>query len=97
MNPQNQLQDLANKVLITSAFGFSYFISRQLNNKYFVKDRSELNLKTGGVPYMIESTLMTGFGLFGWITWVDALWKVSSLPEIDDKDTSGENNEEKKE
>lgn len=95
MNLQNQLQDLASKVLITSAFGFSYLISRELNNKYFVKDRSKLNLKTG-VLYMIESTLMTGFGLFGWITCVDAL-KVSPLPEIDDKDTSGENNEEKKE
>jgi len=96
MNPQNQLQDLASKVLITSAFGLSYLIIREQNNKSLVKNRPKHNLKTG-VPYIIEVSFLTGFSLFGWLTCRDALWNVSHLPEIDDKDTSGENNEEKNE
>lgn len=100
MNSQNQLQDLAKMVLITSAFGVSYCISRELNKRYFDKDWSKpLDRKTI-LPFLCEGIAGSGFAGLGLVTLtiaLDALDSVSPLPEIDDKDTSGENNEEKKE
>lgn len=97
MNPQNQLQDLAKMVLLTSAFGVSYCVSREFNKRYFDKDWSKpLNRKTI-LPFLCEAIVGAGFAGLGIVTLTDALNTVSSIPEIDDKDTSEENNEEKNE
>ena len=101
MNPQNQLQDLAKMVLLTSAFGVSYCVSREFNKRYFGdwfdKDWSKPIDRKTILPFLCEAIVGAGFAGLGLVTLTDALNTVSSIPEIDDKDTSEENNEEKNE
>ena len=86
-------------VLLTSVFGVSYCVSREFNKRYFDKDWSKpLDRKNIPIlPFLCEAIVGAGFAGLGLVTLTNALNTVSSIPEIDDKDTSGENNEEKKE